>query len=81
LKDFPFATAGIFMQSFSQSKYTIKDFLQRGLELRKFSRKWVPHSFSDSQKAHCANKANEILAVLQEQAGNSFDGIVTGNEL
>jgi hypothetical protein len=68
------------VQYFSQSKHMIKDIFRWELWLRKVSRRWVPHLLSDSRKADRANKASEILAVLRERAGHSFNDIATGDE-
>jgi transposase len=51
LQEFPFATARQLAENFNESKHTIKTILERKLGLRKFSRRWVPHSLSDSQKS------------------------------
>jgi hypothetical protein len=51
LEDFPFAIAKVITSHFNQSKSTIKEILQWEPELQRFSRRWVPHSFSDAQKS------------------------------
>jgi hypothetical protein len=51
LEDFPFASAAIIIEQFSQFKSTVKEILQQELGLQRFSRKSVPHSVSDTETA------------------------------
>jgi hypothetical protein len=48
--------------------------------MRKFSRRWVPHSLSDAQKVGRVETAKGMLVILQESETNDFDGITTGDE-
>jgi hypothetical protein len=64
----PFASAGVIAEHFGQSKHIIKEILERELGLRRFSRKWVPHSLSDLQKADRKQMAINLLAILRRQA-------------
>jgi hypothetical protein len=48
--------------------------------LRMFSRRWVPHSFSDSQRVDRMRKARHMLDVLLEQKYKYFTWIVSGDE-
>jgi hypothetical protein len=48
--------------------------------MRKFSRRWVPHSLSDSQKVACVEAAKEMLRILLKSETNDFDGITRGDE-
>jgi hypothetical protein len=48
--------------------------------MRKFSRRWVPHSLSDAQKIARVEAAKSMLRILQESETNDFDGIATGDE-
>jgi hypothetical protein len=60
--------------------YTVKEILQRELGMRKFSRRWVPHSLTSAQKVARVNASIEMLRILQESAANDFDGVTTGDE-
>jgi hypothetical protein len=48
LEKFPFAIAGIIAQHFDQSMHITKEILQWELGLRRFSRRWIPHSLSNA---------------------------------
>jgi hypothetical protein len=80
LEQFPFASAGSIAEHFGLSKPTIREIIERELGLRRFSRRWVPHSLSDSQKADRMTMAISMLGVLNRQAAFSFSRIVTGDE-
>jgi hypothetical protein len=80
LEEFPFANVSLIAQYFGLSKPTIKDIIERELGLRRFSRKWLPHSLSESQKADRVAMATNLLNLLREQAQFSFSQIVTGDE-
>jgi hypothetical protein len=54
--------------------------LERELGLRKFSRRWVPHSLSDSQKVDRMRKARYMLDVILEQTDKSFSCLITGDD-
>jgi hypothetical protein len=72
LEEFPFATAGIIAQYFSQSIPTIKEFLQQECRLQTFARRWVPHSLSDAQKVNWTAMSTDLLSFLPLQADYSF---------
>jgi transposase len=80
LEEFPFASASIIAQNFGQSKSTIKQILKRELGLRRFSREWVLHSLSESQKADRKTVAIDMLSLLRQQMPLSFSWIVTGDQ-
>jgi hypothetical protein len=88
LEEFPFASAAIIAeqfnqsinQSINQSKSTIKEILQRELGLQRFSRRWIPHSLSASQKANLKTITIDLLSVLRPQPEFSFSRIVTEDE-
>jgi histone-lysine N-methyltransferase SETMAR len=80
LEEFPFASAGVIAQYFNQSKTTIKEILDRELGLRRFSRRWVPHSLSPAQKVDRMQMSFDLLTLLHEQEKFSFSRIVTGDE-
>jgi hypothetical protein len=61
--------------------YTVKEILQTELGMRKFSRRWVPHSLTYAQKVARVEASIEILRILQNSEANDFDGIATGDEL
>jgi hypothetical protein len=48
--------------------------------MRKFSRRWVPHSLSNPQKVARVEAAKEMLRILQKLETNDFDGLATGEE-
>jgi hypothetical protein len=79
-EEFPFTTARVIAQHFNQSKYTIKEILQRELGLRRFSRRWVSHSVSEAQKADRTAMTIDMSSVLYQQANHSFSQIVTEDE-
>jgi hypothetical protein len=80
LQEFPFAMARQLAEHFNESKHTIKTILDRELGLQKFSRRWVPHSISDSQNFDRMRKTRYMLDVLQEQTDKSFNWTITGDE-
>jgi hypothetical protein len=60
--------------------FMIKNILERGLGLIKFSWYGVPHFVSPGHKTIRAEASKETLQLLQESEGNHFDGIATGDE-
>jgi hypothetical protein len=80
LQEFPFAKARQLAEHFSESKHTLNAILQRELSLQKFSRRWVPHSLSDSQQVDRMRKARYMLDILREQTDKSFNCIITCDE-
>jgi hypothetical protein len=48
--------------------------------MRKFSRRWVPHSLNDAQKIAPVEAAKETLRILQESETNDFDDITPTDE-
>jgi hypothetical protein len=77
---FPFAILGLIAQHFDLSKSAIKNIIERELGRRRFSRRWLRHSLSESQKADRVPIASDFLTLLRRQARFSFSRIVTGNE-
>jgi hypothetical protein len=80
LEEFPFATVGLIVQHFNQSKSTIKKILQRELGLQRFSKRQVSHSLSNAQKVNRTTMATDLLSVLQCQMNYYFSQIVTEDE-
>jgi hypothetical protein len=80
LEEFPFAREDIVAQNFGQSKPTIKHILKRELGLQRFSRRWVPHSLSESQNDDRKTLAINILSLIRQQMSISFSRIVTEDE-
>jgi histone-lysine N-methyltransferase SETMAR len=80
LEEFPFTSAGVIAQNFDLSELRIKDIVEREFWLRRFSRIWLPHSLSESQKADRVAMASGLLTLLRGQVLFSFSRIVTGNE-
>jgi histone-lysine N-methyltransferase SETMAR len=48
--------------------------------MRKFLRRWVPHSLSNVQKVARVKPVKEILRILLESETNDIDRLTTGNE-
>jgi hypothetical protein len=46
----PFASTRRITKDFLTTASTVKEILQKELGMRKFSRRWAPHSLSDAQK-------------------------------
>jgi hypothetical protein len=80
LEEFPFSIAGIIAQQFDELKHAIKEIFQRERELRRFSRRWIPHSLSEARKANRTAIAIDLSSVLHRQANHSFSRIATGYE-
>jgi hypothetical protein len=80
LQNYPFASARTIAKHFLTTASIVKEILQRELRMRKFSRRWVPHSLSDAQKSARVETAEEISRILQQSEMNDFDGIATGDE-
>jgi len=76
----PFASARIMAEHFNLSHPTVKEILQREMGLRKFTRRWVPHLLTPSQKAERVDAANRMLEVLELKRSDFFEGITTGDE-
>jgi hypothetical protein len=77
LEEFPFASAGVIAQYFLLSKSPIKHIIEREIGLQRFSRRWLWHSLSESQKADRVAMASDLLTLLRGQARFSFSPIVT----
>jgi transposase len=55
----PFASARVIAQHFLTTIATIKNILQRELEMRNISRRWVPHFLSPAQKVTCVEASKQ----------------------
>jgi transposase len=64
MQKYPSASARVIAQHFFTTVPTIKDILQRELGMRKFSRRWVPHFLSPTQKVAGVEASKTILRVL-----------------
>jgi hypothetical protein len=80
LEDYPFASARMVSRHFNVSARTVKEILACNLDLRKFTRRWVPHTLSDPQKLKRVEASTELLHILSAPEVASFDGIPTGDE-
>jgi hypothetical protein len=80
LQEFSLAKARQLVEHFNESKHTIKTILEREHGLWKFSRRWLPHSLSDSQKVDRMRKAKSILDVLREQTDKYFNWMRTSDD-
>jgi hypothetical protein len=68
------------VKHFLMTASTAKEILQGELRLRKFSRRWVPHSLNDPRKFARVDAAKEMLRILQESETNDFDDIARHDE-
>jgi hypothetical protein len=66
LQKYPFANACIIATHFLTTALTVKEILQRELEMRKLLRRWIPHLLSDFKKVARVEAAKEMLRILQE---------------
>jgi hypothetical protein len=80
VQKYPFAGARVIPQHFLTTVPTIKDILQRELEMKQFSRRWVPNFLSPGQKVAGVEASKTILRVLRDAELNDFEGIATGDE-
>jgi hypothetical protein len=80
MQKYPFASPRVIAQHFLTTVPTIQDVLQKELGMRKFSRRWVPHFFSPTQKVARVEASKAILRVLQDAESNDFEGIATDDE-
>jgi hypothetical protein len=78
--EFPFASARHMSRHLRTSHHIIKEILRRQLGLRKFSRRWAPHTLSDDQKANRVRDSRVLLAILQRLQDNSVERISTDDE-
>jgi hypothetical protein len=58
----------------------MKGFLARDLRLQKFTRRWVLHTLSDTQKIKRFKASTELTQILNDLEVDSFDGIRTGDK-
>jgi hypothetical protein len=79
LQKYPFARP-IIAKHFLTTAPTVQEMIQRELGMRKFLRRWVPHSLSDAQKVAHVEAATEMLRILQESEITDFDSIATSDE-
>jgi hypothetical protein len=61
MQKYPFARATVIAQHFLTTVPTIKDIPQKELGMRKFSRCWVPHFLSPTQKVARVEASKTIL--------------------
>jgi hypothetical protein len=76
----PFGSSRVIAQHFLTTIPTINDILQRELEMRKFSRRRVPHFLSPARKIARVKSSKTILRVLHDAESNDFKGIAVGDE-
>jgi hypothetical protein len=62
------------------SPYTIKEILTRDLGMRKFTRRWVLHAFSATDKAKRVVDARTLFQALRKDRSQNFAHIMTGDE-
>jgi hypothetical protein len=76
----PFDTANIIAKHFDISVSTVKDLLIRELGLRRFTRRWVPHSPSAAQKRERGTQSRLLLDLLRQHQAPDFKAVATGDE-
>jgi hypothetical protein len=81
LQKYPFPSANAIAKYFLVTIPTVREILQKELGMKKFSRRWVPHSLSSVPKVATVEASKEILKILQESETNYFDEIATDNEV
>jgi hypothetical protein len=72
LNDHPFLWARLFTKPFATDRQKSKTFLLQDLELRKFSRRPLPHKFRIAQEQKGVIKAREVLKSLREHVDPNF---------
>jgi hypothetical protein len=79
-QDYPFASARMLSRHFGVCATAVKHILARDLRLKKFTRPWVPHTLSGTQKVKGVEASTELLQVLSDLEADYFDGIATGDD-
>jgi hypothetical protein len=75
-----FASVKIIAKHFDLSGLTMKNLLIGEIWIRKFTRRWVRHSLSGTQKRERATQSKLLLDLLHQGQEAAFKAIVTGNE-
>jgi hypothetical protein len=68
----PFASAKNIMSHFDISVSTVRDLFARQLGVRKFTRRWVPHSLSDRQNDEWVIQSRLLLDLLRHHQTADF---------
>jgi hypothetical protein len=77
---YPFSSAKNVASHRDISVSRVKDFLPRELGLRKFTRRWVPHSLLHCQKNERVAQPRLLLNLLQRHQTADFNAITTEDE-
>jgi hypothetical protein len=80
LQKYPFASARRIAKHLLTTACTVKEIIQRELGMKKFSRRWVPHSLNHVQKVARVEAAKEMLRISQDPETTDFAGIAIGDE-
>jgi histone-lysine N-methyltransferase SETMAR len=80
LAEQPYASTKSLAKQTQASQETVKRVLIQEMGFQKYTLKWVPHDLSQSQKLERVTASRELLRVLQENRGNNFADIITGDE-
>ena len=62
-------------------KTTIYEIMSAHLSMKKISTRWVPKLFTPIQRANCVDCCQEFLQENEVNLDDSFDRIVTGDEI
>jgi hypothetical protein len=64
LEESPLTSVRAIAKHFLATVLAVTEILERELGMRKFSRRWVPHSLSSAQKVALIEASNEMLRIL-----------------
>jgi hypothetical protein len=70
--DEPFLSARVLAVRPSTTHKTIKHALERGLGMRAFVRRWIPHRLSEPNKRERVIEATSLLEALRADERNNF---------
>jgi hypothetical protein len=58
----------------------MKEIIRRELELKTYTRKWVPHELSEDQKKRRVNQQGTLPDMLRSIPEHNIEGIATGGK-
>jgi dTDP-4-dehydrorhamnose reductase len=76
----PFLSAGILAKRLATSSHTMKKILTRDEGMRKFTRRWVPHDLSATEKAKRVVDGWMLVEALRNDESQDFSHIMTRDE-
>jgi hypothetical protein len=80
LSKYPFTSAQIIEVHFEVARDSVKITLARELDLKKLSRRWLPHQLSDIQQKSRIEFSLDLLQILEDHRELQFEGIATRDE-